>query len=493
MIFQEINLLIVEDNAGDARLIEEKLKYSSLAKFNFMNSSTKAAAFEILRTFHADIILLDLNLPDSFGLNTFNDFNKSFPAIPIVVLTGSDNLEIGQEAAKNGAQDFLVKASFSDIILERVLYFSIERYKNKKQIIEERKRFYDVLEMLPAYVVLLTKDYYVRHSNQLFKKLYGNDEGKKCFEFVAGRNVPCDGCAAFKVFKTKTPLEREIKEANDKYYYVYDYPFIDVDGSELILEMGVDITGQKLAENEFKKLNEELEKRVQRRTMELELANKELEAFSYSVSHDLRAYLAIMQSLVKKIPENLNGNLNDAAKDHLNRLASVISRMSELLKEILKLSRISREELDLETLSLDKMADEIISIFKSEDPERDVEIFIEPEINIYADNKLLKIAMENLLNNAWKFTRYKSNAKIKVGMIKKNGESVYYVEDNGAGFNMRYYEKLFNPFQRFHDSKVFEGSGIGLATVKRIINKHGGKIWAESEQFKGTTFFFTVP
>jgi len=257
--------------------------------------------------------------------------------------------------------------------------------------------------------------------------------------------------------------------------------------------MGVDITELKKAQNEISKLNEDLEKRVQQRTAELQLANRELEAFSYSVSHDLRTPLSAIDGFARILYKDFYNALGDEYKDYLNRIISASEKMSNLITGLLNLSRISRVELNREEVRVDLTATTIINRLTKSAPSRNLKVTIQPDITVCADSELLTIAMENLLNNAWKFTRYNKDAEVQIGTIEHNGNMACFVKDNGAGFNMKESEKLFNPFQRFHDNKKFEGSGIGLATVKRIIDKHGGSIWAESEVDKGTTIYFIIP
>lgn len=367
-----------------------------------------------------------------------------------------------------------------------------ERKRAEEALQAERQRVSDVLNMLPAYLVLLSPDYHVPFANRFFRERFGESHGRRCFEYLFGRSEPCEICESFVVLKTMAPHEWEWKGPDGRNYHICDFPFTDVDGSTLIMEMGIDITERKKAEGEVRKLNEELEQRVAQRTAELEVANKEIGAFSYSVSHDLRAPLRSIDGFSYALLEDYAGQLDETAQDYLNRIRQGAQKMGELIEAMLRLARLTRGEVNRRMINLTDMAGEIAAGLRETDPVRQVDFVIQDAVQGRGDPEMLRVILSHLFGNAWKFTAKHDKARIEFGMQESEKEKVYYVKDDGAGFSKAYSNKLFNAFQRLHRVDEFPGIGIGLATVQRIVHRHGGRIWAEGEVEKGATFYFTL-
>ena len=253
-----------------------------------------------------------------------------------------------------------------------------------------------------------------------------------------------------------------------------------------------DVSRKRADEREIRRLNNELEQRVIQRTAELEAANRELEAFSYSVSHDLRAPLRHIAGFSGILVEEFGPTLEPEARRHLQRIQEGTQRMGVLVDELLNLSRVGRHALNLQTTALKSLVDDIVPVLQSECEGREVEWKIGALPRVSCDSPLIRQVFQNLLSNALKYSRPRSRAVIEVGQSQIEGQPAIFVRDNGVGFNMKYADKLFGVFQRLHRADEFEGTGIGLATVQRIIHKHGGRIWADAELDRGATFYFTL-
>jgi PAS domain S-box-containing protein len=263
---------------------------------------------------------------------------------------------------------------------------------------------------------------------------------------------------------------------------------VETNEGTLIVSAIRDITDQRAVERKV----EELNARLTRDNAELATVNKELEAFSYSVSHDLRAPLRAIDGFSQALLEDCAERLDDGGRNHLTRVRQAAQRMGLLIDDLLKLSRVTRADVGVEDIDLDALAREIVSALRANDPQRTVEVEIVDGLTARGDPHLLRIVLENLLGNAWKFTAGRSPARIKFGQFRIDGKTAYYVRDNGVGFDMAYADQLFRAFQRLHDARAFPGTGIGLATVQRIIHKHGGRVWADAKTGKGATFHFTL-
>jgi PAS domain S-box-containing protein len=254
-----------------------------------------------------------------------------------------------------------------------------------------------------------------------------------------------------------------------------------------------DSTERKHAEAELKRHREHLEELVEERTQALAMANRELEAFSYSVSHDLRAPLRSIDGFSQILSEDYATSLDSTAHNYLQRIRNSSQRMGTLIDDLLQLARIGRAALSPTEVDLSRMASEIVAQVLARQSERNVNFQVEPNMIVRGDAQLLNVALTNLLDNAFKYTSRVARAEITFGRISHQGDLVYFVRDNGIGFDMQYANQLFDAFQRLHNADEFPGTGIGLATVRRIIQRHGGRVWVEAEWNKGATFFFTLP
>jgi signal transduction histidine kinase len=258
------------------------------------------------------------------------------------------------------------------------------------------------------------------------------------------------------------------------------------------LVLAAAVAERKSVEEKFRRLSVELERRVKERTAQLEGINKELEAFCYSVSHDLRAPLRTIRGFSEVLLEQYVAQLDNRGQDFLRRTCDAGLQMDKLIEDLLKLSRVTRGEIDQRQINLSAIAREIADGLAKGEPQRQVDFAIAPDVSARGDERLLRQVLDNLLRNAWKFTGKQSNARIEFG--RQNGEaSPIFVRDNGVGFDMAYAGKLFGVFQRLHSPAEFAGSGVGLAIVQRVVSRHGGRVWADAKVNSGATFYFTLP
>ena len=261
------------------------------------------------------------------------------------------------------------------------------------------------------------------------------------------------------------------------------------------LRWALESTGRKLglAVGELRRLNEELETRVRERTMELESANRELNAFGYTLSHDLRAPLRVIEGFSRILQEDYADRLDRSGQDHLAHISHAAQRMNGLIDDTLGLFKVSAGPLNRRPVALGKIARQVADQLSSAEPERDVEWLIDEAVVAEGDPGLLRTVMENLIGNAWKYSSKRDRARIEVGALPdETGTASYFVRDNGVGFDIRQADRLFRPFQRLHGETEFPGTGIGLATVAKIVQRHGGKVWADASPDQGATFHFTL-
>lgn len=284
------------------------------------------------------------------------------------------------------------------------------------------------------------------------------------------------------VFETGQPMQTEYQFDENSFALWYLTPEFGPDGQVIsVVTTTLDISDRRRMEDELRA-----------RTLELQASNRELESFSYSVSHDLRAPLRALDGFSRILLEDFHDSLPEKAQHYLRRIREAAQQMNQLIDDMLRLSRISRAELRRDPVNLSELAQQIVETLRAQDPGRPARISIEDNLLVYGDAGLLRLALENLLNNAWKFSVHANPTEITVGKTLMNGREAFFIRDNGVGFDMRYADKLFGVFQRLHSPSEFPGTGVGLAIVQRVIHRHGGQIWAESAPGQGATFYFTL-
>lgn len=355
-----------------------------------------------------------------------------------------------------------------------------------------------LVRSMPGVFFLLDAQGALRRWNENLQMLAGCAAhdliGKPALDLIPpDRHTQLQGWARRALAHHEASFEAELLSAGDiRQEYAFSLYRIDLDGQPHILGTGLDIRAQKDAERSVLALNQGLETRVRERTAELLTAMRELESFSYSVSHDLAAPLRGIDGFSRIIEEDYAEKLDDRGRDYLQRIRAATQRMHRLIDDLLGLARITRNEMRREFVDASAVARDIAAELTRSEPSRRAEFLIQPSMRVYADANLLRIAIDNMLRNAWKFTARHVSARIEIGSLQRGTELVYFVKDDGVGFDMRYASKLFGPFQRLHSVGDFAGSGIGLAIVHRIVHRHGGRIWAEAEVERGACFFFTL-
>ncbi len=408
--------------------------------------------------------------------------------------TRSSNRDITE---KKNAEKTLLEAY--DQLEARVMDRTADLHRAIEDIRKERHRLYEVLETLPVYVCLLTAEYHMPFANQYFRETFGESHGKRCYEFLFNRTEPCETCESFTALKTRAPHHWYWTGPDARDYDVYDFPFTDSDGSRMILEMGIDITERRRAEAALRQHQSHLEEVVEDRTKalaeyaaNLKRSNEDLERFAYVASHDLREPLRMVTAFSQLLEKNYKGRLDTDADEFIRYIVEGGRKMDALVNDLLEYSRIASRGKPFEPTDMNAVLDEAqknLSMAIEENKAR-IEIGILPTVSV--DRSQMTLVFQNLLSNAIKF-HDRNPPVVSADATRQEDEWEFSVRDNGIGIAPEYHGKIFELFQRLHSRDDYHGTGIGLAICKRVVERHGGRIWVESEPGKGSTFFFTLP
>ena len=502
-----LRILIVDDTAVDAELAVAALEEAGCT-CDWERVDTREAFLKRLSESTYDLILADYSLPAMNGMTALRLLCEHQVDIPFIIVSGALGEERAIDAVKAGATDYVLKTHLARLgaVVQRALQEKEEHRQRRHaesalRRSEERFRIVAQATHDAVWDWDLVTDTLER--NESMQDLFGytTEQIQPGMQWWDDHIHPDDRERVLSGIHSLIngggrlwAAEYRFRRGDGSFAYVFDRGQVIHDRGKPLRMIGamMDITARKQAEEEIRGLNESLERRVLERTAQLEVANAELETFSYSVSHDLRAPLRSIEGFSKMLLEDYADRLDEQGKHYLERVDAASQRMGLLIRDLLTLAQVSHHNLQRVSVDLSALAHAIAADLQQQQPNRTVAFVIADRLQANGDAHLVRVLLENLLGNAWKYTSKHAAARIELGTTSPEGGRVYFVRDDGAGFDMRHAAKLFMPFQRLHTLTEFEGSGIGLATVQRITHLHGGRVWAESREEHGTTISFTL-
>lgn len=502
-----LKLLVVEDNEGDFIIIEELLSEEIKSPVIIRATSQKEAIDLIEKKIDFDVVLLDLTLPDASGEKVVNSILKIVGQIPVIVLTGYTDKKFAIKTLSLGISDYIQKDGLNAIQLSKSIEYSIERKKSLLQLKESEEKYRNLFHLspLPMWVYDIETLRFL-DVNKAAINHYGYSKEDFLSMSVLDMRLAEDfdklKIAIQKLLNSTDNyfkgFTRHIKKNGELMDIEIQGNVIEFNNRKAILNLANDITEKLAAEKKLKAseealkiLNAELEERVSQRTSELMETNKNLESFSYAVSHDLQAPLRIIAGFAQLLYNKHYDCLDNEGKDYVKNILGSTTNMQVLIKNMLNFSRIGRAQIKKEQIDMNEIITFALKSIPYNEEHVSINVAKLPKVN--ADKHMIVQVIQNLLSNAIKYSSKKPNSIIEVGAKENEHEVIFHVKDNGCGFDMKFYSKLFGMFQRLHTVTEYEGSGVGLSTIKLIIEKHNGKIWAESILGEGATFYFSLP
>ena len=506
-----LRVLLIEDSENDAELLLRELRRGGYAP-DYERVETPEGLEDALTRRSWDLILSDYAMPRFNGVQALKLTQGKGGDIPFILVSGLIGEDIAVAAMKAGAHDYLMKDKLARLLPAIARELGEVRVRQGRRQAEEKIRhlnaelnhFKNTLDQTLEAVFIFDPD--------TLRFTYVNEGAKRqtgYSEIELMQMTPMDirkDSILEEVTQILQPLIAGVlpmltyesvhrhKDGHDTPVEVF-LQFIRLEGqAPRFVAMVADISARKQAEEEILQLNAELEERVRQRTAQLQVANQELEAFSYSVSHDLRMPLNTIDGFSNLLGKEIGASAaTERGKHYLARIRAGVVQMGELIEALLSLAQVARTSLRCDRVDLSAMAETVLNGYREREPDRLAQLDIQPGLVAQGDQRLLRQVLDNLLGNAWKFSGQQPQTRIAFRRESgPDGQVVYAVRDKGAGFDMAYSEKLFGAFQRLHTVSEFAGTGIGLATVYKIITRHGGRVWAESAPGQGATFYFTL-